>query len=113
MKGLGTDWLLLVSPPENIETRELIDNLAMYVGKNGEHAMNQLKEDHKSDPNFKYVLSIIFLCPNPKGQTIILGNLIVRPFFSINLSVRNLVCTASPKTADGNFTETSQESHLS
>ncbi|XP_045215932.2 SR-related and CTD-associated factor 8-like [Mercenaria mercenaria] len=43
-----------VSPPEN-ETRELIDNLAMYVGQNGDHALNQLREDHKNDPVFKFL----------------------------------------------------------
>lgn len=50
MKGLGTDRLLLVSPPENPEARELIDNLAMYVGQSGDQALNQLREDHKNDP---------------------------------------------------------------
>lgn len=46
-----------VFPPENPETRELIDNLAMFVGRSGDAALNQLQEDHRKDPNFSFLFN--------------------------------------------------------
>lgn len=44
-----------VSPPENQEAKELIDNLAMYVGQSGDQALDQLREDHKNDPVYRFL----------------------------------------------------------
>lgn len=44
-----------VSPPENSEMRELIENLAVYIGESGDGLLASLKEENRNKPDFWFL----------------------------------------------------------
>lgn len=73
-KTKGSDGLLKVSPPEDSDTRLIIDKMASFVAEGGPELERKAKEDYKDDPVFSLVnWSILY---NFSNQTNTCNNLL-------------------------------------